>query len=318
MSFIIPLLIGQIITTPVNKLIEFNVSADYQPKTNSNQENIYVEDISNIWHNQFNKDNLILSGGVSVRLPLGISFNLEDQNEKQKGIITNKTEGREDMIISYESSKNIILLTGKKSLTNSNFKSSIGLGFRLENEIEKENYSPRKNVIDNFKRNNSQLVFLGEMGYNGLPVKLFLQGNYGTKLSGSENFLRTSTLTGDELMKEELSQKGSKLELTLGGKVPVGKTNFGLTYTLQSDKRNLTGIVADPNGPANFYQLEGQYTTNKQLIQFFTEFAFGLVLKVGYSMEDFTKKGGIVEIKTVEGGSGLTVGCEYNVGFGNK
>ena len=117
-------------------------------------------------------------------------------------------------------------------------------------------------------------------------------------------------------MKEDYSQKGSELELTLGGKLPVGKTNFGLAYTLNSDKRNLTGTFT--TDPTNFYQFEGQYTNNKQLIQFFTEFAFGLVLKAGYSMEDFTKKGGIVEIKTVEGGKGANFGAEYHFGFGKR
>jgi len=318
MSLIIPLLISQLITTSANKLIEFKVSADYQPKTNLVLENKHLNIVSSPWYNQFNKDKLILLGGASINLPLGISFNLGDQNEKQKGKIIQKIEGMQDMNISYKSSKNIFLITGKKSLTNSNFKSSLGLGLRLENETEKKT-NDFFIFSDNYKRNNNQLVFLGEIGYNGLPIKLFLQGNYGLKLNGSEEFIKEDDFfVGEELMKEELSQKGSELELTVSGKLPIGKTNFGLSYTLNSDKRNLTGTLADPRGPPNFYQLEGQYTTNKQLIQFFTEFAFGLVLKAGYSMEDFTKKGGVVEIKTVEGGSGLTVGFEYNVGFGNR
>ncbi len=156
------------------------------------------------------------------------------------------------------------------------------------------------------------------MGYNGLPVKLFFKGDYGLKLNGSEEFKRISTypgFEGIEVMREEFSQKGSELELTLGGKFPVGKTNFGLAYTLKSDKRNLTGTYTT-RGPPPFYELEGQYTNNKQLIQFFTEFAFGLVLKAGYSVEDFTKKGGIVEIKTVEGGKSASFGAEYRFGFG--
>jgi|GEM_PF-5377868 len=315
MSLIIPFLIGQLVTTPTNKLIEFKVSAAYQPKTKIVWEKNDVDFPDDKWYNIFNKDKLVLDGGVSINLPLGISFSLEDQSEKQKGTIINKTEGLLDMQISYESSKNIILITGKKSLTNSDFKSSLGLGLRLENETEKKDLSPEIRSTQEYQRKNSQIIALGEINYNKLPVKLFLKVDYATKLNGSELFVDKSLITEEENMKEELSQKsGSNLELTLGGKLPVGKTNFGLDYTLQSDKREMVGTFT--MNPPGMYEFAGNYQTNKQLIQFFTEFAFGLVLKAGYSMEDFTKKGGIVEIKTVEGGSGLTVGLEYQVGFG--
>ncbi len=112
---------GQLITAPNSKLIEFNVSTDYQPKTNITLEKKEIDNLTNICYHHFNKDKLTLSGEFSINLPWGISFGLEDQNEKQKGTIIQKREGRSDMNISYESSKNIILITEKKKFNKVRF-----------------------------------------------------------------------------------------------------------------------------------------------------------------------------------------------------